>query len=181
MNVVTRLREYAGRYVKYRFWEGLWGGTKYKMERQMPKEIMTAIGLECCDAQVDQSGILCIGLGVKVVYTDPRLQGKFHCDWDFLAISSAWRVVKDKKIIIESISYSRYSASLSILVGERLISIVQPTPLDVTLSFSNNIEVNLLGQLSIDGSLEVLSPDGISFVIDEGVWSKSDSTESLRG
>ena len=147
----------------------------------IPQQLLNAIGLRCCDVQIDSVGTLRFGLGDKVYYSQPKLQGKFHGEWDFLSSCSAWRMLKDQKFICGSLDFREESGHVGgILVGEQLTGIIKPTPFDLSLIFSNELQVNIFGQSGSDGSLEVLAPNDLYLELIGGIWSIANSKEAVQ-
>lgn len=144
----------------------------------VPKPLLKALGRKCCQANITYPGILCIGLGQKVYYKHPSLRQNYHGEWEFRAISSAWRMVKGKRFVCGSYDFEEENYPLlQWLVGRTLNSIIQPSPFDLSLLFSKGLRVDLFGQSGSDRHLEVFAPNNVYWEWTLGQWIQSGSDE----
>lgn len=152
------------------------------MFQQIPEILTKIIGLECCEAKIGYAGVLKLGFGEKVFYTHKLLEGVFHGEWDISSVTSAWRMVKDGKLICGACESEEESdLFLNILVGKKISNIIQPSPMDITFEFSNGITLLIFGQSRSNNILEVLAPGDISLEFCEGKWIESSSIEPREG
>jgi hypothetical protein len=151
------------------------------MESKIPKLLLQAIGLKCCEVRIGLADSLCFGLGEKVYYDSPRLQGKFHGEWDFCSYSSSWRILRNKLLCGSYDSPEESEPRVRMLLGEQLTSILQPTPYDLTFLFTNGIEINLFGQSAYDEVIRILAPKDRFLEFKDGQWNESSSNEPAEG
>lgn len=60
------------------------------------------IGLPCCRTHVGRGKSLSLGFGAKVYQNDPQLEVPYYGEWEIGTYRAAWRVMKNKRIVIGS-------------------------------------------------------------------------------
>lgn len=140
-----------------------------------PEILNKMLGQSFCYAEIGYSGAFKIGLGNRIFYDHPRLSHLFHGEWDIITISSAWRIIKDEKIICGSYDFLEENESkFNTLVFGILLNINCTPPYGLALSFSSGIRIEYWNQSATDNSLEILAPNNTYLELDhKGIWKES--------
>jgi len=116
------------------------------------------LGTQSCYIKVVYGSSLRIGLGEKIFYDNPQLEGRFHGEWNILSRYSGWRILKNNKIIcgfdneIKDCNNILKSADTG-----KLLDIVQLNEYDLRLIFENGYTIDFLCQSTDEPIVSIVS------------------------
>ena len=155
--------------------------------------IKPLIGLRCCRKQIGYRRSLHLGFGKKIPNTGAlahKMRDWYSGEWEILTYESAWRVIKDGKIICASHDISALpdpdhppdidNAFRKIPFG-RLISIQQKNKIDFKITFDSGISIELFAAASHGDEgdfIVIFCPWGKCLSVDlQGKWIYEDSVK----
>lgn len=97
-------------------------------------------------------------MGEKISYANPRLEGKFHGEWDISTRYCGWRVLKANRIICGSDNEIKDSNNIlkSVDIG-KLLDIVLSNENDLRLLFENNYAIDFICQSTDEPIMSIVS------------------------
>lgn len=139
------------------------------------------IGLGCCYIRVGYGGKLRIGLGDKIYYKQPRLQGKFYGEWDISSVFCSWRISECKTLLcgyddeIKVCNEAIDSLSLGCI-----IEVMQLSYFDIRIVFDTGVIIDYFLQSTDGASLIILGErENIAYELFWDGWKRTDSEKSL--
>ena len=146
--------------------------------------------LRCCRKQIGYRRSLSMGFGEKIPNNAPKTRDGYYGEWEIMTYESAWRVIKDGKIICAS-----HDATASLTPDHppdidqafqkipfgRVLSIRQKNKWDVEIKFDSGISLDLFAANSRgeDGDFfHIFCPWGKCLSINshsQGKWIYEDS------
>ncbi len=137
--------------------------------------ILPMLGKECCRVRFDVPG-LSLGFGEKIPHNLPGLTFSYYGEWEIGTTFCGWRVLdKESSILCGSDDYHDSGYIERILTAihfGRIISIANPTRLDVRVGLTSGIFVDFMTTSSTNGEcFHVFCPNSVyvEFTIG-GVW-----------
>lgn len=131
---------------------------------------------ECCKVRVHYSDSLTIGFGEKIYHNCERLVDPFFAEWEIRTDWCAWRIRKGNHVIcgkdqlVETFEELHEIANK--IVYGTLISISQPSDIDLRLEFDTGIVIEFFASLGFNDSYyEIFCPNDIVIVLlSRGNW-----------
>lgn len=139
------------------------------------------IGLNCCYLRVGYGSNLKIGLGKKLFYKNPKLKGKFHGEWDILSRMTTWRIIKNGKFLCGfDDEIELCNIVLSDLECGKVTKIVQGSYSDISISFSNDIDIDFFSNSLGDPKLIVIGGNRVSYELTLNGWEYESSDKNFK-
>jgi len=139
------------------------------------------IGLGNCYIRVGYGGKLKIGLGDKIYYKHPGLQGKFYGEWDISSLFCSWRISEGKTFLCGYDDEIKYCNEVINSLSFGLISeVVQLSYFDIRIVFNTGIKIDYFRQSTDGASLVILgAKENIAYELFWDGWRQNDSKKSL--
>lgn len=146
------------------------------MDKRVTKVISAMYGNKCCRISVGDNKSLSLGFGQKIFHNNDRLKDIYYGEWEIGSYYGAWRVIRNRQIILGSMDYENDNCSLediikSIDFGE-IVKIMNFSIHDVRVEFNSGIFVDFVPIFSNEDELfHIFCPMNIYVELDsKGVW-----------
>ena len=156
------------------------------MKKEIAELIQRLVGEPCTKQEVGRMKSLSLGFG-KPVKRAIKVNEKVYREWEMGSYRSAWRVVKEGRVLCGSTDVSDSLAeSNEALAGVelgRLAGVTQVNSLDVRVEFENDLAVEFLSTFSDDDEcFHVFCPGDlfIGYSLHAG-WQLSSSNQPSAG
>lgn len=134
--------------------------------------------MKFCYIKEGYGGMLRIGLGNKVYYKNPALEGKFHGEWEIISRSVAWRVMRNSELICASGDDGESSNdNLKLLRKESLANITQDFFSDVHITFTGNLQIQYFSDSIEEPKIEILGPSETTYELTSDGWERIETNE----
>ncbi|EHQ91030.1 DUF3027 domain-containing protein [Desulfosporosinus youngiae] len=137
-------------------------------------------GLDHCYIRVGYGGKLRLGLGNKIYYKHPRLQGKFYGEWDISSLSCSWRIADGKKLLCGYDDEVKFcNEVIESLHFGRISEVIQLSFFDIRLVFNSGKIIDYFLQSKEDVSLVISGEkEKVTYELFSDGWEKTSSKES---
>lgn len=105
-----------------------------------------------------------MGFGEKIYHNNPRLNDTYYGEWEIGTYHCCWRVVKEGKILCGATDPVDYNDELEVPLNEikfgSIISIDNPTTMDVRVTFDSGVIIDFLSTISYqDEYFHIICPE----------------------
>ena len=152
------------------------------MKNSVSSLLSPAIGKRVCRIRVGAYRSLTLGVGKRIFHHDPKRTDAYKGEWEFIAYYSAWRIIRNGRIIAgkgdAEDDYSAFTKKLRSIRFGTLASISQPSSIDLRLTFSSGITLDMFGTTSDDAAfVDIFLPGNRALCLQpKGKWTIEDSS-----
>lgn len=106
------------------------------------------IGKRCCRQRVGRWRSLSVGFGEKVPHSKKTKADTFYGEWELGSYSSAWRIVREGRVICGSSDVVNSTEELddmlqAIALG-CVVDVLSPSPLDIRVQLESEVFIDFL-------------------------------------
>lgn len=116
------------------------------------------VNKDCCFIRLGYGSKLHIGIGEKLYYENPKLEGKYHGEWDLFSRTYAWKISRDNSILCGNDDDPEFINQIlrNLKLGS-ISHIEKRNAVDVSLHFSYGIVIDFFCCSTDDNQMMIMN------------------------